>query len=502
MDLTFQKTPISYLRTTVSQAGIREETTEVVLPDRDPDIGRVISAWAIPVVRSRELQSGNMTVSGGINAWVLYSPADGGNPRAVNAYIPFSMGWDIPGNEQGEGMCVSCRMHGVDARMIGARKLLIRATVACHGEAYCQTEADFYSLPEPPTDVEVLRQHLPLSLPSEICDKQFRLEEILEMPAGAPPVSQIVAWQLEPAMTDSKVMGDKVVFKGNLRLHLIYMTPEDRLAVWDFEIPFSQYAELTRHYDREEETQCRNLITEADLTINEETQELSLNCGLCIQCMVLQEQLVEVVADLYSPHRAVTTQISSVPIRARLDHQRLHQQADISFPIHGCTIIDATALPSLPRVNRSGDTAIVETPVWCNILYYDDAGTLQGRQIRVNTTKELNLASGCPCNAGSNISGSIQWNGDGGGVAVRVPIELTVDSYSQQELSMLSGAALGEKSCPDPNRPSLIIRSPKPEDTLWSLAKEHGSTVDAICKANHMKLGPIKDNTMLLIPVV
>lgn len=50
-------------------------------------------------------------------------------------------------------------------------------------------------------------------------------------------------------------MGEKAVFKGTCSLHLLYQTPEDRLAVWDFEVPYSQFTELGRTYDQEEELQ-------------------------------------------------------------------------------------------------------------------------------------------------------------------------------------------------------------------------------------------------------
>ena len=46
-------------------------------------------------------------------------------------------------------------------------------------------------------------------------------------------------------VTDAKVLGEGCI-QGSCSLHVLYMTPEDRLAVWDFDLPFSQYTELAR----------------------------------------------------------------------------------------------------------------------------------------------------------------------------------------------------------------------------------------------------------------
>ena len=72
---------------------------------------------------------------------------------------------------------------------------------------------------------------------------------------------------------------------------------------------------------------------------------------------------------------------------------------------------------------------------------------------------------------------------------------------SQQGRELLSepAAELGEEREPDGNRPSLILRRAG-NQRLWDIAKESGSTMDAIRKANHLQEEPAPGQ-MLLIPV-
>ncbi len=66
---------------------------------------------------------------------------------------------------------------------------------------------------------------------------------------------------------------------------------------------------------------------------------------------------------------------------------------------------------------------------------------------------------------------------------------------------MVREVALGEERQPDPERPSVIIRPKRRDQTLWELAKGCGSTVGAIQKLNQLEGEPESDQ-LLLIPVI
>lgn len=500
MDLAFQEKSIACLQKLASQVKSQEETAEVVIQDRDPDVGRVVGSWGIPVIRGRELRQGAMSVSGGISAWVLYVPEDGSAPRQAAAYLPFTMKWDIPSTDRDSSMQVSCRLQSIDARMVHSRKLLVRATVCCEGTLYATGETVFYTLENPPKDLEVLRDRMTVQLPAETVEKSFSLDDELELPGGTPEIAQLVAYQLNPQVRDTKVLGEKAVFKGVCAIHLIYLTPEQRLATWDFELPFSQYTELSRNYDQEETLQSTLLLTGTELDTVEDRRHLQLRCGISAQCTIFSEQTLDAVVDLYSLRQTVKPEFSAIPIRSRLDRQQLQAVAEAQFPVRGSSLADSTVAVGIPRVTRSGDTAFIEAPVWCGILYYDEEGALQGRSGPCSAKAELRLAGDCPCEAGAQASGPVQWITGAGSTQVRIPMTITADSYADQELTMVSGAQLGEAVRPDPDRPSLIIRAPGPDDTLWTLAKTCGSTVAAIRGANHLS-GGVNSEKMLLIPV-
>ena len=78
-----------------------------------------------------------------------------------------------------------------------------------------------------------------------------------------------------------------------------------------------------------------------------------------------------------------------------------------------------------------------------------------------------------------------------------MPVDMVVTA--EQTLPMVTEITPGQQRVPDPSRPSLILRRAG-DKRLWDIARENGSTVEAIRKANGLQGEPIPDQ-MLLIPV-
>ena len=96
MEMQLDRMPMPYLQKLTDSPRIQEEILEVRLPDGMPDIGRVLGAWGQVIVRGKEWNSDHMALSCGVMAWVLYTPEEGEGIRGVEAWLPFTIKWDLP----------------------------------------------------------------------------------------------------------------------------------------------------------------------------------------------------------------------------------------------------------------------------------------------------------------------------------------------------------------------------------------------------------------------
>ena len=250
MEMQFERTAVDYLQRLAGQHRCQEQTLEVRLVDGMPDIGRVLGAWGQVIVRSKEWNSDNMAVACGVMVWVLYTPEDGSGVRSVEAWLPFSVKWELPDTRYDGKILASCLLKGVDARSTSARKLMVRANISALGEAYIQGQGQVAVPANVPENVELLSATYPILLPKEAGEKAFLLEEQLTLPEERPRIDKLLYYCLQPQIDDQKVMGDKVVFRGSALLHMLCRGEDGSLFSYDYELPFSQYADLDGNFDQ------------------------------------------------------------------------------------------------------------------------------------------------------------------------------------------------------------------------------------------------------------
>ena len=66
MELQFQKTGIPCLKDILREPKNQEQTQELRLPEAYPDVGRVLGAFGVPVLRGKEWRRKEIGVSAGI----------------------------------------------------------------------------------------------------------------------------------------------------------------------------------------------------------------------------------------------------------------------------------------------------------------------------------------------------------------------------------------------------------------------------------------------------
>lgn len=498
MEFKFSNTTCQCLRKAACQVQNQEQTQEVRLPEGMPDIGRVLGCWGQTLIRSKEWRTGGMTVSGGVMAWALYAPEDGSEPRSVETWIPFQLKWDFPETQRDGFICVTPMLKALDARGTSARKLMVRACVSLLGEALEPVEPEIYSAQNPPEDVQLLLSSYPMELPREAGEKLFQVDEELTLPGTYPGMEKILRYEVTPQIADQKVMAGRLVFRGQCAVHILYAAADGSIHGWDTEVPFSQYTDLDRDYGPNATAWVIPMLTGLEL-IREE-QHLQLKCGVAAQYVIYDRATVEIVEDAYSPQRSVKPETQELKLPARLDQRQDPLRISQTLDLQGGKIMDVCFYPDQPVRRQEGDTAEVTLAGHFQILYRDDAGTIQG--ISARCEKSCTFAS----DPGNRVDAYVRPTGQPQASVTPQGVELTAECllestvFAEQGLPMVTCLELGEMKEPDPARPSLILRRAG-DGRLWDIARECGSTVDAIRAANDLEEEPERGR-LLLIPVL
>lgn len=497
MNVEFQKRGVSCLQPVTASVQTLEQTQEVRLPEGVSGSGRILGTWGQVVLQGKQWQSSRMLLTGGVMAWVLYETEENG-AQVLDTWIPFQMDWDLP-QDCPEGLArTRLLLRSLDARWISAGKLLIRAGIGAMAQCLCPYRADVGETGGVEPDVELLTRKWPVRLPKEAGERPFQLEDRLTLPPSVPGVKQLICYRMDPVVDDKKILGNKVVFRGNANLHILYRCEEGILHSWDFEIPFSQYAELNDSYSPDAQADVMMAVTKLELEADE-AGSLNFQAGVTGQYLVEDRELLETVEDAYSLRRDLDVHRESVFLPAVLDSRRETVSSEQTIPVQADVVADMVFLPDYPRQRREGNTVLLEQPQTAQILYYDTEGKLQVFLHRWEDNFQL-MADASSVLWANPLKALMQVYPGVESLTLRSEVPVQITSMAGEGMQMVTALELGQQREPDPGRPSLILRR-MGAGTLWDLARESGSTVTAIRQANALEADP-EMGKLLLIPVI
>jgi len=498
MELIFQETPIQYLKQIVNETVHLEQTADIVVSDSMPDIDRVVDAFGTAMIRTAQCSTSGIGVDGIVQAGVLFV-GENGKVQPIAAQIPFSVRKDV--SQQGTLQC-KCTLRSVDARALNSRKLLVRVGISCELKVYAQAEHICYDIAEPAPNLQLKRMELPLNMPLAVGEKSFVLNEELELPADQPAVERLLKCVYRTQLAEQKVEGDKAVFKGALHLHVLYEDENERLVSSQWDVPFSQYAQLGQEQEEAELSTHLSLAgAEIETDMQNQSRRLLVSVNLMAHCTAFGQKKLTVIEDAFCTDAELTPEVTPCRMEGILDRQVLRENLTASSDTPAKSVVDACMYFEEMQLQRMDDKLHLELPVNCNVLYYDEQGLLQGKTLRSGVASQIALAENGGCRIVQIEGGEIFCAAGSSGLELRAPMALTVECSAEHSLNMLCGGEIGELAKDDGRRPSVILRRTDNEEELWQIAKTYRTSVQTIMEANELQEAQIAAGAMLLIPM-
>lgn len=496
MEMNFDKSAILYQHCILRDCQCLELTQDLKVSDGMPDIGTVLSCWGQCVLRTKEWRTESIGVTGGVMVWVLYLPEGGGAAQCMEAWIPFQMKWNIPKTPHDGSISAVPYLYSADARSLSAKKLMLRVNIGILAEAWCATQKELSMPTEWPEDIQLLKNTYPMRIVKEVGEKHFEIEESLEMSTAEPGVDKILRFSIQPQVLESKLMGDKVVFRGIAIVHILYSSEDGQLYSRDFDVPFSQYADLDGEYSGEGDTRVCLAVTAMEME-KEPDGGLNVKAGLVGQYRIFEDTSLCVSQDAYSNQRALDlhTELLDLPNILDSSHCVIHAESDVGADVRRC--VDVALMVRQPQSHYADEQSDADLRGTFRVLYYDPEGELASTSVDWNGAHTVLADRNCQVYFELTPVGKSYMNPSNGSVQGDVYLETQVSGG--EPIQILNGISAGQYTEPDPKRPSLILRRAGNE-SLWELAKATGSTVALIQNANRLD-GVLEKDRMLLIPI-
>ena len=483
---------MEYLRPELRETRTAEETAESIIPDSCPDITEILHTGGQCFLRGWEVSEGSATVSAGVSAMVLAQPEGRMAPEVIEAYLPISLRFD--GEQLKPGMIASPKvtLRRLDSHMVNPRKVQVRAVVSVSMTVWSECREE-HPVDAASDNVELLKETEVLKLLTACGEKTYSVEDTVRLSPEGTGV-RLADYQISISHSDARLTGTRAVLKGDLELQVLYLNEDLELTRGTASLPFSQYIDLgdCRESDELLLTTC---LTGADLEFSADGGGLNVTLQLLSRAEVWAKQETVVLRDLYALDGQAVPEWREWGYESLLDRQYFSPVGHGTLNLAGEACY-TTCHPGEITHTRNGENTEFNIPVKVQVVVRNGQ-TLSGGTVRINLTCGTRAAAGCRFEV--QTEGLRAEASDGvDGMDVKVTGTVCVRTYGQQEIREITGGEISETE-PEPNRPGLIIRRPKPRETLWEIAKQYRTTVDAIRQANSLTGEPGTD-ALLLIP--
>ena len=489
----------SVCRTTLEQ----EETSEMIVPDACPDIWQVLDGEGRLLLQRKEPQDGKAELAGLLKVTILYQPEGENGVRALDLTLPFAASPDL--NQVTRRCClhVRPRVLMVDVHLLNPRKVLVRVGYSLELEAFAPQDMALACMVEDAAD-HAIRQRTGAwkSLMSVLAqEKSFTYSDTLVLPAGRPDAAQVLRTRAEASCSDARVIGNKLVFKGEAILHILCRGEDGQVFPADFHLPYSQIMDAG---EEGEDSLCTLDLAFTDVKCAlVEGDPRSFQVELAIQAQaVLRKQIeVPILADLYSTEYDLQTEERST-IAAILAGQGEEQETareSLETTEAPVEILDVQVRLGRAGQSQEGEDRVLTQEAELSVLYRAEEGPASVRRT-VTVAHRLPGQGEAACVFTAELPREATASNSGNAIEVSFPLTFHWMSLHTQTVPVIAKVQVGEPLEQTDRRPSAVIRAVKPGQTLWDVAKACRSTEGEIMEASALASAEIYPGQMLLIP--
>lgn len=461
---------------------------DMIVPDSKPDILNTICTSGVVSIYKKEAQDEKVRLDGAINTYIMYMP-DGTDDmvRGLNTTIDFSENLSVQNCKEGMNVISDVNVKSIEGKVINGRKIGIKAALEVTLKIYLNEDVEVINEIQNENDIQILKEDMTVdSLVGQGETKIYAKDNI--QIDNMDNLAEILKAQVCITDKDIKISYNKVLTKSEADIRIMYLTEDNRINCVMYKIPvvgFIDIQNVTEENICDVNYEIRNIIIKPN---SQEEHSIYVEIEIGVACYVYEKKQINLIQDMYSP--AQNIEFEKKQIMAMTNKQNVTDvksiREKVNFKdIEGLSLIDVDVMPMIINENKINSKILYEAELNLKFIFQNSRTqiTIKDAKIPFEYTVE-NLQNGENLNTNSNVEIKskdfiIQ---DGGDINCNIDVQTDTSMYRSANINMID--RIEEKGDREEQDYSIVIYIVKKGDTLWNIAKEFGSTVDSIARAN------------------
>ena len=497
MEIKFENKNVSMYREISRQTKKVQESAESVVPDTDDDIGRIATVQSYVMLKSKDITSRGVLISGEAVASLLYITESQESLSFVRLSKSFSVEYEVPDIESDAAAQIKLSILSTEARVINPRKVSVTFEISGELSCYKQESISIESrLPENACrGLHARYESAELMFTDAVCEKTFAVNGQFAFPGGKPKPSRLVSGRAEFVVSDSQLIGTKVIVKGSAELAVCYLSDEVNYSVrTEFCTPFSQIIDIGEECM---DSCCVSIeLTGAyfDIidTVNGD-KALDAELHAVMQLVCRSRKRMTYIADAYSNLMPAECRRQSCRYDAGSEVQKLKLAADERISIvEDCADV-LSVFSSVSQIAMLPDK--MSAAVTLDIIYRTTGGTLSAVRRLISVENQSGAAQARL--TGARLADAYL-RPDGAFIDAHMSVEVSYQLTSAVDIRRVESVTLDDAAPYDVGQFPAVTLVRVENESLWELAKTYHSSIECIKASNVLDDAP--PEKLLLIP--
>lgn len=508
MDCKFTSQSVKVSKTVLRQTLEQPFDEEFTLPDYCPDIRRVLKCRVTPKISQKNAVGGCVNLEGVVCLSLIYVDSDGG-VRSYESQSSFAKSVDFSSDCDDISVTAQCRTdycncRAKDERTVDVHSAIsISVTLSACVDTTILTDIDERS-------VQMLRGTAPATTPVGRAEKYLLINDEVSLPDKCPSIRNILRHDVTAVIKDKKIVGTKVVIKGELLMNVLYFGEETSdCERFSESVPFSQILDIQGITEDCTCTASAELIS-AELTprtgMSGDMRVVSVSAKLCLTASAYCDGDVPYITDAFSTKYDMNLSCDDVCFERVCDSvtEPFSVKKTLDIPASPTSKIVDMWCYSTPLGCTSDDNAVtVKGNVTFCLIIRDSAGEpsyyerVYDFDSRMTAALPERYELKCAVDVMS-CSGVITADG----VEVKSELQISADVIEQILQRVVTEAQLGEEKQRRHSASSIIVYFASDGERLWDVARRYSTSPDAVASVNSLTGDIIPTGKTLVIPSV
>lgn len=462
---------------------------DCIVPDIKPDILNIISSSGIVCIYKKEIMDGKIRIDGCVNTYIMYlADTEERQVRSLNTNVDFTQVIDMEKVKNEMRLDANIVLKGLEAHVLNGRKIHVKAILEMEAKVSSNETVEYVKEINNLNNVQCLNRNLQINSLVGSGNTKVYAKDTINIDE-ADNLVEVMKTDLKIANRDTKISYNKVLIKSDLQVKIIYLTEDNRINMKEATIPvvgFIDLPNISEEHNCNVKYEIKNIIVKPN---NVEDHSIYVEAEIEVYCEAYENRSLQMIQDLYSPTKNL--QFNQKKVRT-MQNQDLKKQVcnirekQVIPEIGSRKIYDVEVLPVIEKQTILNDRIIYDGDIKLNFIFAGNANTgLDTKEMSVPFSFTMDFDG---VNSGSNIDTVIEIDTQNFVVmpdeSIDIKIDLGFTAISGKDSSISIIDEITEEESREICKYSMIIYFVKKGDTLWSIAKKFGSTIEDISRVN------------------